>query len=119
MTSFTVKMSLAALVIAGASAFTLSSAQALTTVDRGVAAREAPSAEKVGWGCGPYGCRRWGGYGGGGRPRYWGGGGGYGYGYPRYYGGGYGWRPRYWGGGQGWGGGWGGRGYGGGWGGHW
>lgn len=97
MKSVTVKM-LAALAVAGGSAFVFSPAQALPALDRGVAAGRAPMIEKS-W-CGPYGCRP--------------GGGDYGYGYgwrphPRPWGYGYGWRSRPWTGGWGYGGrGWGG-----------
>lgn len=108
MTSLSVKMSLAALVVAGGSGFALSPATALPVQGRSLAAGETHMIQMT-W-CGPYGCGGgwgggWGGYGGYGwrpQPRPWGGG----YGWrPRPYG--YGFRPRPWGGGYGWGGGWG------------
>jgi hypothetical protein len=93
MKSVIVKISLAALVAAGASAIASSPAQALPGIDPGVAAGAGPKADKV-W-CGPYGC----GWGAGGSPYI----GGYGYGWrPRPWGYGSGWRPRpYYGGGWG------------------
>ncbi|WP_442755804.1 hypothetical protein ACNHKD_03865 [Methylocystis sp. JAN1] len=106
MKSAIVKISLATLVIAGASAVV--PARALPGIDPGVAAGAGPKADKV-W-CGAYGC----GWGGGGYSY----GGGYGWRpHPRPWGYGYGWRPRPWGGwgsrpyyggygGYGWGGGW-------------
>jgi hypothetical protein len=106
MNSVTVKISLVALSLLGGLCLSASPAQALPASGRAGGAQSAPIVDKVGWGCGPYGCGGgWGGYG----P-------GYGYPRPHYWGGGYGWRPRPWGG-QGWGGhGWRGHGWGGGYG---
>jgi hypothetical protein len=99
MNSITVKISLVAFSLGVGLSLSSSPAQAFPAPGRADGAESAPIVEKVGWGCGPYGCG--GGYG----P-------GYGYHRPHYWGGGYGWRPRPWGGqgwgGQGWGGGWGG-----------